>query len=51
MKLDFITLVILLTMAVAFYNAMTTPSEIPIEVVTAFIFLAIVVLAYYNSKY
>lgn len=50
MKLDFITLVILLTMAITFYKNLTNPSDIPIEVVTAFIFLAIVVLAYYNSK-
>lgn len=50
MKLDFITLVILLTMAITFYNNLTNPGDIPIEVVTAFIFLAIVVLAYYNSK-
>jgi len=51
MKLDFITLVILLTMAITFYKNLTNPGDIPIEVVTAFIFLAIVVLAYYNSKY
>lgn len=50
MKLDFITLVILLTMAITFYKNLTNQGDIPIEVVTAFIFLAIVVLAYYNSK-
>ena len=50
MKLDFITLVILLASAVAIYKNLTTPGDIPIEIVTAFIFLAVVALAYYNSK-
>lgn len=50
MKLDFITLLILLTMGIVFYNNYTNPGIIDIKIITSFIFLSVVVLAYYNSK-